>query len=225
MTAAPPRIGMDRFVDAEWMELAAGVLRGEMNLDGLQARLERDIPGRAVRAKTTGIINRMWFSGDPGARDIALLAADLSSQGGGARAAGFEAVAIANYPYFRQVVEHLGRLLRLQGTCSAGEIHRRMFEQHGKRTTIDQATSYALKTLVSWGLIERRSDQRLAYAGPLELSSSAKSLLDLAANRSRRSVSPLLASDPLLFAFGDQGSIGGHAISIRETNSVRRGAE
>jgi hypothetical protein len=195
---------MDRYVDAEWMELAAAVVLGEMTIDGLNARLAADIPAVHVQRKTIGIINRMWFSDDQAAVDFAVTAARIATAGGGARAAAFEAVAINAYPYFCQVVENVGRLLRLQDTCSAGEVHRRMFEQYGKRTTIDQATSYAFKTMVSWGMIKRQPDRRLGHAAPLVLPRDAKRLLDVAANNSRRSVTPLRPSDPLLFAFGEQ---------------------
>lgn len=201
MSTASPRIGMDRFVDAAWMELAASVVRGEMAVEGLQARLAADIPGVQVQRKTIGIINRMWFSGDNDGRTIAKRAAELAQVSGGDQVAAFEAVAIGAYTYFRQVVENVGRLLRLQETCAPGEVHRRMFEQHGKRTTIDQATSYGFKTMVSWGMITRGADHRLGHAKPMTLTPDAKRLLDLAANRSRRSVTPLFATDPLLFAF------------------------
>jgi uncharacterized protein (DUF1778 family) len=201
VSVPPPRIGMDRYVDADWMELAAGVVRGEMDVSGLHARLASDIPGVQVRRKTLGIINTMWFPADPSARDLVAEAARIAQADRDTRAAAFEAVAIAAYPYFRQVIENLGRLLRLQETCSPGEVHRRMFEQHGKRSTIDQATSYGFKTLVSWGMVQRQPDKRLARAAPLRLGADAKRLLDAAANRSRRSVSELPATDPLLFAF------------------------
>lgn len=201
MSAPTPRIGMDRYVDADWMELAAGVVRGEMDVGGLHSRLASDIPGAQVRRKTVGIINTMWFPTDPSAREFVADAARVALVDRDTRAAAFEAVAIAAYPYFRQVIENLGRLLRLQETCSPGEVHRRMFEQHGKRSTIDQATSYGFKTLVSWGMIERQPDKRLARTAPLRLSPDAKRLLDTAANRSRRSVMALPTTDPLLFAF------------------------
>lgn len=201
MSSAAPRIGMDRFVDIEWMALAAAVVRGEMELDGLNTRLTADISGIQVKRKTIGILNRMWFPDDEVARELAETAAKLAMTDGGDRAAAFEAVAISAYPYFRQVLENVGRLLRLQETCSPGEVHRRMFEQHGKRTTIDQATSYTFKTMVSWGLIRRQPDQRLHHAAPLYLGADAKRLLDMAANKSRCSISPLEMSDPVLFAF------------------------
>lgn len=201
MTIAHPRIGMDRYVDADWMELAANVVRGDMAIDGLHDRLAADIPGQHVRKKAIGILNRMWFPHDADGRDIAANAATLCLNGIGDRTASFEAVSIAAYPFFRNIVEHLGRLLRLQGACTAGEVHRRMFEQHGKRSTIDQATSYGFKTMSSWGMIERLPDRKIGPGRQLTITEPARRLLDLAANRSRHSVSPLHPSDPILFPY------------------------
>lgn len=201
MTVAHPRIGMDRYVDVDWMALAAGIVRGELTQEGLNARLEEDIPGPQVRRKVAGILNRMWLPNDPSGQDLSLRAAKLATGANGERLAAFEAVAIGAYPYFRQVVENVGRLLRLQGTCTAGEVHRRMFEQHGKRSTIDQATSYGFKTMVSWGMIQRQPDLRLSSAAAQPITAAARKLLDEAANRSRHSVSPLQPTDPLLFPF------------------------
>lgn len=192
---------MDRFVDAEWMALAAAVARGEILAAALRARLADDIPGIQVQRKTLGIIKRMWFPEDQAARDLSTAAAHVAEAGAGDRTAAFEAVAICSYPYFRQVIENVGRLLRLQETCSSGEIHRRMFEQHGKRSTIDQATSYAFKTMGSWDMIRRRPDLRLTQSLSMRITPSAKRLLDVAANMSRCSVTPLHRADPLLFPF------------------------
>lgn len=192
---------MDRFVNAEWMDLAAAVVRQEMTVAGLHARVTADIPGVQVQRKTIGIINRMWFPQECKARELTGMAAAMAIVGDAERVAAFDAVAILAYPYFRQVVENLGRLIRLQGSCTAGEVHRRMFEQHGKRTTIDQATSYCFKTLVSWGIIERSADQRIVAATPKMLNAPAKHLLDRAANLSRHSLTPLQPADPLLFPF------------------------
>jgi hypothetical protein len=192
---------MDRFIAAEWMELAASIVRGEMSPDGLHERIELSAGSPRVQTMTLSILNRMWFPKEEAAKEIVNSAARLATLGAGERAAAFVTVAIMAYPYFRQVTEHVGRLLRLQGSCSSGEVHRRMFELHGKRTAIDQATSYAFKTLISWGVLSRDADNRLVSLEKLAISPTAKVLLDRAANRSRDSVTPLEAGDPLLFPF------------------------
>lgn len=56
VSAPPSQIGMDRFVNAEWMDLAAAVVRQEMTVAGLHARVAADIPGVQVQRKTIGII-------------------------------------------------------------------------------------------------------------------------------------------------------------------------
>lgn len=201
MSTAAPRIGMDRFVDADWMEIAAAVARGEAEDDSLRARLANDIPGPQVQRKVVGILNRMWQPQESSRRELALEAATMTTGGHADRVVAFEAVAVCAYPYFRQVAENLGRLLRLQGSCTAGEVHRRMFELHGKRTTIDQATSYCFKTMVSWGMVRRADDLRLVPADRLPLAAPGRQLLNRAANLSRQSVSPMQATDPLLFPF------------------------
>lgn len=201
MSTAAPRIGMDRFIDADWMEIAAAVVRGEADDEALRARLANDISGLQVRRKVVGILNRLWQPQEPTRRELAIEAAAMATGGHADRVAAFEAVAVCAYPYFRQVVENLGRLLRLQGDCTAGEVHRRMFELHGKRTTIDQATSYCFKTMVSWGMVRRADDLRLIAVDPLPLAARGRQLLNRAANLSRQSVSPMQMSDPLLFPF------------------------
>lgn len=201
MNIVTPRIGMDRFVDADWMEIAAAVVRGDATEQALRARLENDIPGPQVQRKVIGILNRMWQPKETSLQELAIEAANMATGGHAERVAAFEAVAVGTYPYFRQVAENLGRLLRLQGSCSAGEIHRRMFELHGKRSTIDQATSYCFKTMVSWGMMGRTNDRRIIPAAQLTLDIHARRLLDRAANLSRHSVSPLQPTDPLLFPF------------------------
>ena len=197
-----PRIGMDRFVSAEWMRAGAAMARGDMTRDELAARLAADIGGPAVRQKTVGILNRIWCPADGGPRvGIVGSASRLVADEPRSEGALFLATAIAAYPYFRQVVENVGRLARIQGSCSAGEVHRRMFEKHGKRTAIDQATSYAFKTLVDWRLVKRMPDMRIAPAETITIDASARDILARAADISRDSVSGLAQGDPLSFAF------------------------
>lgn len=202
-----PRIGMDRFVAAEWMRAGAATARGDMSRDELVARLAADISAPAVRQKTAGILNRIWCPAVGSLRaDIVRSASRSIADEPRSEGPMFLATAIAAYPYFRQVVENVGRLARIQGSCSAGEVHRRMFEKHGKRTTIDQATSYAVKTLVDWRLVKRMPDMRIAPAEPIMIEPSARAILAQAADVSRDSVSGLAQGDPLAFAFATSTS-------------------
>ncbi|GMN14018.1 hypothetical protein MTsPCn7_17950 [Altererythrobacter sp. MTPC7] len=199
MNVKPPMIGIDRYIDAEWMRLASAVVRGEVARDVIQERLEIDVPSPTVRSKTNGILNRMWFPQDRDRFGVVDGCAAEAGKHSASEPAMFLAVGIMAYPYIRQVAEHLGRLIRIQGSCKPGEVHRRMFELHGKRTTIDQATSYAFKTLGSWGIITREEDRFRSLANPL--GQASQFLLNRAANISRSSVTAMTDNDPLKVFF------------------------
>jgi hypothetical protein len=60
---------------------------------------------------------------------------------------------LAVFPFFHKVAEASGRLLRLQGTCSASQVQRRMQEQLGERQIVSRATRHVLRTFVAWGVL------------------------------------------------------------------------
>ncbi len=202
MSTERPRIGMDRFIAAEWMDVAAEVVRGDATVADLEARLQLDIPAVGVRIKTRGILSRMWLTSAAAQSAVAMeAAAIIRREGVSAKPAAFCSVATAAYPYFAEVRETAGRLLRTHETCSAGEIHRRMFERHGKRTTIDQATSYAFKTMIAWGLLIRAADGRFHLPPDLALSRDGYSLVNQAVSIHRQSPQEVAPSDPLMAGF------------------------
>ncbi|WP_354283451.1 hypothetical protein [Sphingomonas sp. PvP056] len=193
---------MDRFISAEWMDIAAEAVRGEVSMAELEARLQLDISAASVRVKTRGILSRMWLSSSAAQIGVAMEAASIiRREGDAAKPAAYCSVAIAAYPYFAEVRETVGRLLRTHETCTAGEIHRRMFERHGKRSTIDQATSYTFKTMLSWGLLTRSADGRFLLPTDLTLSRDGFALINQAASIYRQSPQELASGEPLLTGF------------------------
>lgn len=202
MSTTTPRVGIDRYLDPMWMSMAAEVVRGETKREDFDARLALDIKAREVRIKTSGILNRIWFSPEKGRAGLAAAAADyVVMNGEEAKPLAFTAVTIAAYPFFSQVVETVGRLVRLQGSCSPGEVHRRMYERHGKSRTIALADAKAFRTLVAWGMLERGRGNRLQPVAPRPADNGGRALLSRAASLARGSIPPITNGDPLLFAF------------------------
>ena len=202
MKSKIPKIGFDRYIDPTWMAMAAEVVRGETAKSDLDARLAMDIKASEVRVKTPGILNRIWFPVEKESAELARRAAASILKGGDrAKPVAFTAITIAAYPYFGEVMETIGRLIKLQGTCAAGEVHRRMYERHGKRTTIALADAKVFRSLVAWGVITRGEKNRLVPNAPYPMAQDGKALMDAAANAFRGSIMPLKAGDPLLFGF------------------------
>lgn len=202
MRSKIPKIGFDRYLDPMWMAMAAEVVRGETTKTDLEARLAMDIKAYEVRIKTTGILNRIWFPAEKERVELAKKAAVIIHKGGDkAKPIAFTAATIAAYPYFGEVLETIGRLIKLQGTCAAGEVHRRMYERHGKRTTIALADAKVFRSLVAWGLLARGEKNYLVPNVRYPMARDDRELMDAAANAFRGSITPLKDGDPLLFGF------------------------
>ena len=60
---------------------------------------------------------------------------------------------MAVYPFWGAVATSVGRLLRLQGAASAGQVQRRIRELYGDRETVSHATNRVLRSCVDWDVL------------------------------------------------------------------------
>ena len=81
---------------------------------------------------------------------------------------------LAVYPFWGGVASHVGRILRLQGSASAGQVQRRMRESHGDRRTVYVATQRTLRSFVDWGVLTDTGVRGVYAAGsPVEINASS----------------------------------------------------
>jgi len=159
------QIGFSQRIRLEWLEktarlFLAGNTREEIEMelqDFLQDKLS--IGGRAergTREKAITILLKIWVS-VPGS-----LAAFHKE--------GLEflkklhpedhlpvhwGMTMAVYPFFANVAEQVGRLIRLQESFTLAQIQRRIREQLGERETVARAARRILSSFVDWGVLER----------------------------------------------------------------------
>lgn len=76
---------------------------------------------------------------------------------------------MAVYPFFSIVAETVGRLLRLQGSCTAAQAQRRIREQLGERETVSRATRRALRCFIDWGVLQDTPEKGVYQAAPTRL--------------------------------------------------------
>ena len=120
----------------------------------LDKHLKEELPGKESRAKTAGIILRIW-SGIPPER-IALrdrAVALLPRISGQERIWLHWGMTAMAYPFFRDTAEVVGRLLALQDDFTTAQVQGRMLTAWGDRATSKEAAQKLITSLVDWEVL------------------------------------------------------------------------
>jgi len=151
-------VGIDRKIKRAWLDAALDRLAQTTDPADLRTFLDRllkdELPSKESRAKSTGIILRIW-SGIPPERAplrdraVALLAR-ISGQERIWLHWGMTALA---YPFFRDTAEVVGRLLALQDDFTTAHVQGRMLTNWGDRATSKEAAQKLITMLVDWEVL------------------------------------------------------------------------
>lgn len=120
----------------------------------LGKHLKEDLPGKESRAKSAGILLRIWSSISPrraSLRDRAV--AMLPHISGQERIWLHWGMTALAYPFFRDTAEVVGRLLALQDDFTTSQVEARVLTAWGDRTTSKEAVQKLLTTLVDWEVL------------------------------------------------------------------------
>jgi hypothetical protein len=120
----------------------------------LDKYLKEELPGKESRAKTCGIILRIW-SGIPAER-ISLrdrAVALLPRISGQERIWLHWGMAALAYSFFRGTAEVVGRLLALQDDFTTAQVQDRLLTTWGDRATSKEAAQKLITTLVDWEVL------------------------------------------------------------------------
>lgn len=151
-------VGIDRKIKRAWLDAVLDRLvqtTDEAELRTfLDDQLTAELPGKESRAKSTGIVLRIW-SGIPRERVIlrdraVALLPRISGQERIWLHWGMTALA---YPFFRDTAEIVGRLLALQDDFTTAQVQARMLTAWGDRATSKEAAQKLLNTLVDWEVL------------------------------------------------------------------------
>src|SRR5438552_249757 len=120
----------------------------------LDTHLKEELPGTESRAKSAGILLRIW-SGIPPER-VALrdrAVALLPHIPGQERIWLHWGMTALAYPFFRDTAEVVGRLLALQDDFTTAQVQGRMLTTWGDRATSREATQKLITTLTDWDVL------------------------------------------------------------------------
>jgi hypothetical protein len=151
-------VGIDRRIKRVWLDALLDRLSetaDEAELRRfLDERLERELPGAESRAKTIGILLRVW-SGIPSERQSLRerAVAMLAEIPGPERIWLHWGMATLAYPFFRDGAEIVGRTLFLQDDFTTAHVQARMLTAWGDRVTTKRATQKLITTFVDWNVL------------------------------------------------------------------------
>lgn len=151
-------LGFDRKILLSWLDTAVVAVQqvgGGAKLKGhLMQQLEGQGLGAVARDKTATVLAHIWGTVPPGIRPLRDEAMRLWVEVETAeRVAMHWGMALATYPFFRDVADVCGRLFQLQPTVTVGQVERRIIELWGDRSTVRRAVQRVLRSLHAWGLL------------------------------------------------------------------------
>ena len=175
-------VGLDRKVKRIWLDAALdrlGLERDDVSLRAfMNEQLKESLPSKESRAKALAIILRVWSTIPPERMHLRDRAIELLPQISGHERVwlhwGMTALA---YPFFRDGVEVIGRLLALQDDFTTSHLQDRIVAAWGDRVTCKLAARYLLNTLVDWEILRTTESQgHFLPANKLKSESSAMQL-------------------------------------------------
>jgi hypothetical protein len=170
-------IGFSQRIQLDWLERTASLVLAGYTREEIQAALQEllrnqlSVGGTAQRGnreKAISILQKIWITvpkelesfRDEGLRHLSRLplADHLPVHWG---------MTIAVYSFVGVVAEAVGRLLRLQGSCAAVQVQRRVREQLGERETVARAARRILRCFIDWGVLQEAKEKGVYHAGPI----------------------------------------------------------
>jgi hypothetical protein len=164
----PERIGFDRKIRLNWLDLAAGAVRDTKDATVVNATLNRslatEVSGSQARRKTINVLTRIWLrvpEAHQSLRDEALvLWVNVTEP---ERVWLHWGLALLAYPFFRDVVATAGRLIRLQEEFTLAQVHRAVVSRWGERATLKYAVPRVLYSLSDWKILTHLDQQEGRY--------------------------------------------------------------
>lgn len=172
-------IGFDRKIELSWLDATAYWTSQGLSKNDTHQKLYELLDGRlsdqgerSARRKTITVLLHIW-------RDVPVTLKAFRDEGislyqrfsGKERVALHWGMCLATYPFFHTAAEAMGKLLALQNYITTSQMHRRMQEIYGERSTLVYAIQRLIRSIAIWGLLERKKPGDYKTKEKIDLSS------------------------------------------------------
>jgi len=162
MSNPNPMIGFNRKVDLIWLDTVASWAAADLSEAEIAQRFSDLLAtidqGKETRRKIKDILSGIWLqrTGDlPGFHETGLnLYRSLPTS---ERLALHWGRSMVVYPFFAYIATQVGRLYRLQGDVTAGEVQRRIVEHYGESDWVKRSVRYVIQSMHDWQVLHAKS--------------------------------------------------------------------
>jgi hypothetical protein len=153
-------VGFDRKIKLEWLDAFADRVAQDQDPAKLRTYLHEslaaDHPAETARGKTVTVLMRIWSHVPPEHIEVREQAFELlGSINSKDRIWLHWGMCLMAYPLFNDMASSIGRLLRLQDDVTWGQLHRRLKEGWGERTTVQKAVPRLVSSMVDWHVLDQ----------------------------------------------------------------------
>ncbi len=158
----PRKIGFDRRLELDWLDATAGRLASGATPQQTRTAVYRLLEGvlsgdasNSARGKTLTVLSAIWLNVPAAIKPLrGEVLARFNQVTPDERLALHWTMILSAYPFFLDVAAQTGKLLSLNGDCTFAQIHRRMMERWGERSTLTRAVQRVLRSMVGWGALQ-----------------------------------------------------------------------
>ena len=172
--STPMQIGFSQRVQLDWLEQTAALVLAGQTREQIETTLQERLHDklsvggtaqRGNREKAITILLKIWVSVPPWLQPFRDGGLDhLQRLPHADHIAVHWGMTMSAYQFFGAVAETVGRLMRLQGTCAAAQIQRRIREHLGERETVARAARRILRCFVDWGVLQETREKGVYQA-------------------------------------------------------------
>jgi len=152
------QVGFLNFIKKDWLDATVSFYLQHQNLSKVKNELneliEPECPKNEVRRKTIDVLTKTWIRIPNNLKTLQRQGLEFYDEiTPRERLSLHWGMLLANYPFFHDVIGHIGSLLQIQDKMTNNQIRKRMVENWGQRTTLIRAIDRVIQSMRDWNVL------------------------------------------------------------------------